>query len=129
MWGRILQIAVAGWIAASPLLLGVGDGGGIATAINLGGAAIMAILAAASMHPRWPHLHLGSALPALGLIGAAFLLSGHPAPPLQQSNIIASLLLLILVLVPTHANRPPAGWEEFNQRYRQETGGTDTPGA
>lgn len=117
MWGRILQILCAGWLAASPLLLS----GTSRPSMLLGAACALLVtfLAVGSFHRRVPHLHVATVFPALWLIGGAFLAAPGRPPLLVQSNVIIGLMLLILVLVPNHATSPPRGWDTYNERYRR----------
>jgi hypothetical protein len=119
MWGRILQILCAGWLAISPFALsGYGAPSMLVTITDVVCAAVVALLAAVSYHRRVPQLHLATVIPALWLIGTAILKTPSPPPPIHQSGVITGLLLLLLVLVPTHASSPPRGWDAYNDRYR-----------
>ncbi len=120
MWGRILQIAAACWIAASPFALTQGADSPLLRGTNLASAIIIALLALGSFHRRLPHLHVATAAPAIWMIGVTFLTVQTPPPPVYQSNAIMGLMLLILMLVPSRSAEPPHAWQEFNARYRAE---------
>lgn len=120
MWGRILQMLCAGWLAVSPFLLSAGEEPALAFISNFVCASVIFLLAAGSFYRRAPHLHVATALPALWIIAVAFLAEPSPPPPLHQNGVILGMVLLILIFVPSHAAKPPRGWHEFNARYRIE---------
>jgi len=128
MWGRVLQISVACWLAMSPFIFGHGDGLYL-WMHDFASAAVIGILAILSFNQRLKHLHIATVIPALWMIGGAFLLVPTPPPPAYQNHLILGLLLLILILVPSNANEPPRGWQEYHQRRNPSYTDSDSAGA
>ena len=122
MWGRLLQLLVACWIAGSPMILGDRNDGRFAGLHFLACGAAVAFFAALSFHPRCRYAHLGTVVPAAWMLVVAYFVVPYPLPVLHQSAIVAALLLLVLALVPTHASTPPPSWVAFNARYRGKEG-------
>jgi hypothetical protein len=60
---------------------------------------------------RRDRTHLAIAGIGLWLVVLPFLLHTHPAPPWAQHQILTGLVLLMLGIIPTPADRPPAGWD------------------
>jgi peptidoglycan/LPS O-acetylase OafA/YrhL len=115
MWGRILQLLVACWLAASPFVFGHGADATYLLIHDFASAAVIALFALLSFHPRLKHAHLATALPAFWMIAAAFVSVPSPPPPAYQNHVILGLFLLILVLVPSHASAPPRLWREYHK--------------
>jgi hypothetical protein len=114
MWPRLLEAALAAWLAASPFVFGAT---GAARVHDLAVAAVLAALALASFTRRLRMAHLFEVPLALGLIAYGWL--RHEAEPtaVAQNHMLLGLTLLMTAILPTHATRPPPAWEAAIARH------------
>lgn len=110
MWARVVEFMLACWLAISPFVFGHPPDRPLWWAIDFGAALAVATLALISYWPPTRHAHLATLLIALGLIAFGRFGTPEPIPPASQNHIIVGLLLLMLPLVPNHADRPPEAW-------------------
>jgi hypothetical protein len=112
MWGRIVEIMTAVWIALSPFVFGVQNQPGTFWADMLIAAAIMGCAGLSYWHPT-RYAHLVTFGIAIGLV-AWGRLAGTPPPPIHQSHIVIGLFLMMIALVPNYASRPARVWQEVH---------------
>lgn len=93
MWSRILELLLAGWLVASH---------------DWVPAALTALFALLSF--RFRKMHLCTLGVGLYLVYTAF---AQPPGPRAENHLVVGLLLLILALIPSHAQQPPREWVEF----------------
>jgi hypothetical protein len=110
MWPRVSELFLGGWLMLSPLIFaGTVQSASFAVRdVVLGG--VVAVLSLLSFWPRTSRAHLVTAALALALCGAAYFGWPRPGPPGAQNEIAIGLLLLMLAIIPSHANRPPISW-------------------
>ncbi len=108
MWGRVIEIMIAVWIALSPFIFRAQDDLVVLWADQVVAAAIV-LLAALSYWSRLRYAHLGSLFIALALIiwGRT---SGSPPPPIHQNHIVIGLLLMMIAIIPNDASMPHEVW-------------------
>lgn len=109
MWGRVIEIMTAVWLALSPYIFRVNHD---STAIGVDSllALSIAILAGLSYWQPTRHAHIGILLIALGLaLYGRF--AESPPSPWHQNHIATGLFLLMIALIPNHASQPPQGWK------------------
>ncbi|TWU05819.1 SPW repeat domain-containing protein [Stieleria varia] len=109
MWGRVVEIMTAVWLAASPFIFDV-QSNMVLLWSDLGIALLICILAGLSYWKPTRHAHLLSLLVAVGLIiwGRFAVL---PPSPIHQNHIVVGLFLLMIALIPNHASHPPLVWQ------------------
>ena len=111
MWGRVVEIMTAVWLAMSPWIFHASDNQSLMWA-DLGVGLLIAVLAALSYwHPtRYAHLLILAV--AIGLIGWGRL-AGTPPPFEHQNHIVIGLFLLMIALIPNDASNPPTMWRKL----------------
>lgn len=111
MWGRVVEIMTAVWLAASPFVFGV-QTDAILLRSDLGVALIIWILSGASYWRPTRHAHLLILVVAVGLIVWGRFAIIPPTPP-HQNHIIVGLFLLMIALIPNEASLPPTAWRKL----------------
>lgn len=115
MWARVAEFLLAIWLVSctpffpcpvemSPLWLS-----------NWICASLIAFFALMSFVKSFQKIHLCSIAVAFWLIGVGFRATEVPSPFIFQNQLITGTILLMLVLVPSHALKPPHEWVGFYQ--------------
>tara|TARA_R110002049_G_scaffold50370_3_gene143136 strand:+ start:183524 stop:183868 length:345 start_codon:yes stop_codon:yes gene_type:complete len=110
MWGRIIEISTAVWLAISPWVFRSQD---IMTLVwlDLSISLLIVIFAGLSYWKPTRHAHLLSLVVAVGLI-AWGRFGGTPPPVYHQNHIVVGLFLLMIALIPNEASKPPLVWRD-----------------
>ncbi|WP_372722958.1 hypothetical protein [Novipirellula sp.] len=108
MWGRVIEIMTAVWLAASPFVF-QSPVDPVMLWIDFGIALLISTFAGLSYWPPTRHAHLLTLAVATGLI-AWGRLAVLPPPPIHQNHIVVGLFLLMIALIPNYASRPPRAW-------------------
>ncbi|MCC9658375.1 SPW repeat domain-containing protein [Rhodopirellula halodulae] len=112
MWGRVIEITTAVWLAISPFVFGVQTDPSILWADQLI-ALTICVLSGLSFWNPTRHSHVAILLVAIGLvIWGRF--ADSPPPPAHQNHIVAGLFLMMIALIPNHASLPPLAWQLEN---------------
>jgi hypothetical protein len=110
MWARVSELCLGVWLTLSPLIFaGTPAIESFASRDVLLGS-LFALLSLLSFWPRTAHAHLMTAALSLVLLAVAYFGWSRPGPPGAQNEITTALLLLMLAIVPNHANDPPQPW-------------------
>ncbi|QEG38454.1 SPW repeat domain-containing protein [Roseimaritima ulvae] len=110
MWGRVVEIMTAVWLAASPWIFRTAADTSLVWA-DLSIALAIATLAGLSYWKPTRHAHLLTLLVATGLIVWGRL-AGTPPPYEHQNHIVVGLFLLLIALIPNDASNPPRAWRD-----------------
>ena len=110
MWARIVELVLAGWLAASPMVQSHPVG---ARANSLACAAVVAACAIASFSPRMRCAHLASLLVAAWLTGSGWWSAQASPEPFAQNWIVVGLVLAMVAIVPSEALKPPLSWRRW----------------
>lgn len=110
MWGRVIEIITAVWLALSPFIFRAQDAAGLVW-FDCSVATAIAVLAALSYWPALQHAHLITLVVAVGLTLYGRL-AELPPPPEQQNHIVIGLFLLMIAVIPSEASQPPRQWRE-----------------
>lgn len=117
MWPRMAELAIAAWLAASPLVLAPGQhaaAGDMPWLSDAVCAALIAMCALLSFTRPLAWLHLGELAVVAWLLGYGFLASPEPLPALQN-DILVAMVLPMFAIIPNRATLPPHSWREFNR--------------
>tara|TARA_R110002073_G_scaffold73085_10_gene178814 strand:+ start:3925 stop:4278 length:354 start_codon:yes stop_codon:yes gene_type:complete len=108
MWGRVIEIMTAVWLAASPFVF-QSPVDPVILWVDFGIALLISTLAGLSYWRPTRHAHLLILVVATGLIvwGRFFVV---PPPPVHQNHIVVGLFLLMIALIPNEASKPPLVW-------------------
>lgn len=108
MWGRVIEIMTAVWLAISPFVFRVQSDTSLIWIDSLT-ALLIVILAGLSYWRPTRHAHLGTLLVALGMtFWGRF--AELPPPPIHQNHIVVGLFLVMIAIIPNEASRPPTAW-------------------
>lgn len=110
MWGRVVEIMTAVWLAVSPFVFRVQPSTNL-IAVHSVAALLICIFAGLSYWPRTKYAHLSTLLVAIALMVWGRL-AVVPPEPVHQNCIVVGLFLLMIAVVPNHASRPPEAWRE-----------------
>jgi hypothetical protein len=113
MWARVIEILMAAWLAASPLIFRHSPDARLLWVTDLSCALGVAIFSILSFRPELSKLHLLNLAAACWLLGVGAFAAPSPPPPALQNEVMIGLLLLMFAIVPSHASDPPRSWLEF----------------
>jgi len=119
MWARGIELLLAGWLAASPLIFQHAPEALLLWVTDLLCAVSMASFSLLSFRPALEKAHLLNLVVAAWLLGVGAFTVPSPPPPALQNEVVIGLLLLMLAIVPSHASHPPRAWQEFQEDSRQ----------
>ena len=115
MWARVVEIMLGCWLALSPFIFRHGDNEPLLWIVDFSAAVAVITIGMISYWPRVPHLHLLTCLVAIGLCLFGYFGEPHPVQPALKNDLIVGLLLLMFGLIPNHASRQRADWEEIDR--------------
>jgi len=118
MWGRVIEVMTAVWLALSPFIFRAADDPVLVWVDSLSALAI-ACLAGLSYWAPMRRAHLLILAVAVGL-AAWGRLSGSPPPPEHQNHITVGIFLLMIAIIPNDASQPPRNWREAMEEYRPD---------
>ena len=113
MWPRITELAIGIWLCVSPMLFRASDS---TPSLALNSFICGTIVMATSVLSFWEparHARIGTALVGLWLLAFSYSTAGRPAELELQNLFVSGLLLILFVVVPNEANRPPRPWRKF----------------
>jgi uncharacterized membrane protein len=106
MWARDVEFALGAWLVVSPFVFG--HRGALAAHDFVCGSAI-ATLALLSYWRRARRAHLLELAIAAWLVASGWIASSEGAGASAQNHAVLGLVLTMLAIVPSEANRPPRG--------------------
>lgn len=111
MWPRVVEAMLGCWLIVSPFIF-AHPAERAAWWINdmTSGLAII-VFALASHWPPLKRLHLVSVAVALWLIGFGYFSQAY-VEPAMQNDMVLGLLVGMMAIIPSEANRPPEAWRE-----------------
>ena len=115
MWGRVVELMIAVWMAISPFVFRVNSDTTLLWADEVI-ALVICIVCTLGFWMPTRHAHLLT-LP----LAIAMVLWGRfaelPPPPIHQNHIVVGLFLLLMVFVPNDSSYPPLAWRGEHQDY------------
>lgn len=109
MWGRVVEIMTAVWLAVSPFVFRVQSDTTILWTDQIIALSICVLSGLSYWRPT-RHAHILILLIAVSLI-AWGRLAGTPPPLIHQNHIFVGLFLLMIAIIPNHASDPPPVWQ------------------
>jgi hypothetical protein len=113
MWGRVVEIMTAIWLAVSPFVFRTQSDMVLLWAAQAT-ALLICVLSGLSYWRPTRHAHWLNLLVAIGLI-AWGRLDGTPPAPIHQNHIVVGLFLMMMAIIPNEASRPPNAWRRAVQ--------------
>jgi len=108
MWGRVVEIMTAIWLAVSPFIFRVQSNATLLWT-DLGVALLICVLSSLSYWHPTRHAHLLILIVSAGLVVWGRFAALPPTPE-HQNHIIVGLFLMMIALVPNDASQPPNVW-------------------
>ena len=113
MWPRIVELLLGLWLAASPFIFETTGLGPLVATQSVVCAIVVIAASCFSFRESTRHARAVTALVGLWLVGAAYVTASRPAEPELQNQFTVGLLLILFVVIPNEANRPPRPWRRF----------------
>jgi hypothetical protein len=122
MWGRIIESMIGLWLMISPFVFGhYPDNRPLWSNDLLCGAAVFLLAFVSFWSLSWwrflQYAHLGILAVAGWLLGFGYIHGGYPALPGAQNDILVGLTLLLLAVIPNHADLPPPSWRRYAEQH------------
>lgn len=119
MWPRYFEFFFGFWLLLTPAIFDHGDQWPqLALNERICGALVI-LLTLVSFQRRFRWSHFVTFAVALWIWGFAWTVPPRPGPPAAQSDITVAILLLMFVILPNEASRPPVSWRKFNEEQKQ----------
>lgn len=115
MVARVIEFMLACWLAMSPFILHYPSDETFLWANDLTCACLVALFAVLSFWDPLRKIHLLTLGVAFWLCGLGYMTFPEMASPPQENSVSIGLLLLMLSIVPSHAQLPPRPWQKFYQ--------------
>ena len=116
MWPRHFEIALACWLAVAPFVFVYGAEARLHWANDFTCAALMAVFALACYARPLEKLHLLNIAIGVWLAGLGwFIRHDPPAAGAADHYVALGLLVILLGILPSHANAPPRAWQQVQQ--------------
>lgn len=116
MWPRVLEMALACWLAISPFVFDYDEGERLLWRLSFSASAAVFTLSALSTWSPTKRAHLGSlAVAAVLCFVGYFAVDERPGPPAYQNLIVTGLLIAMFAVLPRSVTLPPAAWRRHWQ--------------
>lgn len=113
MWARIVELVIACWLATSSFVLHYSLEESFLKTNNIVCAVLIALFAFLSFYNRWRKMHLLTFGIALWLWGLSYITFPLTASFPLEHSVLIGLLLLMLVIVPSHTAQLSPSWQRF----------------
>lgn len=119
MWARVVEIMLGLWLMASPFIFHYveADRSSLANDLLCGSLAMAFGFLSYWNRMGWAHFLI---LPVAAWLIAFGYLTGNPAPPQAQNQIIAGILLGMFAIIPNRTNELPEAWRKFYNEVRYD---------
>ncbi|NGX59557.1 MAG: hypothetical protein KR126chlam3_00709 [Chlamydiae bacterium] len=119
MWAREIEFMLACWLSISPFIFGYPKDAIFFWLSDLACSSLLAFCALISYYKPLRKMHLCNLIVAFYLISLSFLLRGSPHYEPLQNYMALGVLLLMISIVPTEAEKPPIPWREFYEKMKK----------
>jgi len=116
MWARVVEFMLACWLAVSPFIFQYPDDAIFFWCSDLITSSLIAFFALISIYLPLRKMHLCNLIVSFYLIAVAYFLKESPLQGALQNYVVLGLLLLMIAIVPTDADKPPKPWRDFYHR-------------
>ena len=113
MWARVVEFMLAMWLAISPFIFKYSGEETWAWVNDFTCSALISFFALICFYKPLRKMHLCNLIVSFWLIGLGFFHETVPMPGYLQNYVVIGLLLLMIDLVPSEANKPPFPWRDF----------------
>ena len=113
MWARIIEIMLGLWLALSPFVLPIPPGESFFKINNSICAILVILFACLSFRKKISKTHLLTIAVSLWLWGLGYSTFPEKTSVQLENSVIVGLLLLMLAIVPSHAEQLSPSWQKF----------------
>lgn len=119
MWARVVEFMLACWLAISPFIFSYPKDALFYWYNDLITCSLIAFFSLASYHTPIRKLHLCNLTIAFYLITLCFFFQADGLYAPLQNYMVLGILLLMIAIIPTHADQPPVGWRKFFEKKQR----------
>ena len=113
MWARIVEFMLACWLAISPFIFGYPSDARFFWINDFTCSILMIFFALICYYRPLRKMHLLNLLLSLYLIGLSYVFKGNPLENALQNYMVLGLLLLMISIIPTDADKSPKPWRDW----------------
>ena len=113
MWARVVEFMLACWLSISPFVFRYPDEATFFWANDLTCSSLIAIFALISYRVSLRKMHLCNLIIAIYLIALSYFLQSSTYYEALQNYMVLGILLLMIAIIPTHADKPPKAWQDY----------------
>ena len=114
MWPRTVEILVGVWLAVSPFVFGYTDEMAAWWTIDFLAATLIVGVGMVRFWRPMRRAKVVTLFVAGALAGYSYLALDHPSPPHAQNHLVVGILLLMMAMIPSPSERPPAKLLRFH---------------
>ena len=119
MWARVVEFMLACWLSISPFLFSYPKDAIFFWVNDLSCSCLIAFFALASYYKPLRKMHLCNLAVSFYLIALSYFFRSSPLYEPLQNYMVLGLLLLMIALVPSEADKPPVPWREFYEKVKK----------
>jgi len=116
MWARVVEFMLACWLCISPFIFGYDTDATFLWANDFVCASLIAFFSLICYYKPLRKMHLLNLVICFWLIGVGYALKDSPYHAEIQNYVTFGILLLMIAIVPSEAEKPPIPWRRFYQR-------------
>lgn len=113
MWARVIELMLGVWLAVSPWVFRHAPDATAFWVADFAAALAVWLFAGASFWTKTRRAHLGILGVAVALGVFAYFFTPTPPVPAAENELLVSVLLLMLAIIPSRASEPPPAWLEY----------------
>lgn len=113
MWARIVEFMLACWLSISPFIFGYPDESLFFWINDLTCASLLAFFALICYYEPLRKMHLCNLALSFYLISLSYFFKGSSLEHPLQNYMVLGLLLLMISIVPSDADKPPKPWRDW----------------
>lgn len=116
MWARVIEFSIACWLAISPFIFNYPDEALFFWFSDLISSSLLAFFSLVSFYKPLRKMHLCNLLVSFYLVALAYIFKESAYPEPLQNYVVLGILLLMLAIIPSEAEKPPVPWREFYKK-------------
>ena len=113
MWARVVEFMLACWLAISPFIFGYPNDAIFFWVSDLITASLIAFFSLICYYRSLRKMHLFNLAISFYLIALSYIFKDSPLYEPLQNYMVLGILLLMIAIVPTDAEKPPQSWRDY----------------
>lgn len=118
MWGRVVEFMLACWLSISPFIFKYPKDALFFWFNDLTCSSLIAVFSLLCFYKPLRKMHLCNLAVSLYLIGLCYFFRSDAMFEAFQNYMVLGLLLLMIAIVPSDADKPPIAWREFYTKFK-----------